>query len=113
MISARWLRGYDDLWLSDVDLGQLVNVVLNRPINARNALRHSRRLTIETSNATIDHEIAAAQANGEISKYLLLEVSKTGTGMVEDVIAQAFELFFTTKDVGNGSSLGMSMIYDL
>jgi len=99
-----------DLWLTQVDPNQLENALLNLCINARDAMSNGGTLTIRTGNCVLDattaaeHELSAGQ-------YLTLTVSDTGIGMSRDVIAHAFDPFFTTKPMGEGTGLGLSMIY--
>jgi PAS domain S-box-containing protein len=99
------------LWKSLVDPNQLENAILNLAINARDAMSAGGKLTITTSNARIDDDYARAQADVEPGQYVLITVSDTGSGMPDDVQKRAFEPFYTTKDVGLGSGLGLSMVY--
>ncbi|NQV59523.1 MAG: PAS domain S-box protein [Alphaproteobacteria bacterium] len=105
------LNSSADLWPCEVDPGQLENALLNLSINARDAMPRGGRLTIETSNIVIDDAYAAAQDDVEAGEYVLLAVSDTGSGMAPEIIAQAFNPFFTTKGAGKGSGLGLSMVY--
>ncbi len=98
------------LWRALVDPNQLENALLNLCINARDAMPDGGRLTIETSNKWMD-ERAGHQRDLSAGQYLALCVSDTGTGMTPDVIARAFDPFFTTKPIGQGTGLGLSMIY--
>jgi len=98
------------LWLANADIAQLENVMVNLVINARDALPEGGKVTIEASNAHLDHSYAA-DAEVPPGQYVLLAVSDTGTGMTADVAAKAFEPFFTTKPVGKGTGLGLSMVY--
>ena len=93
-----------------VDPNQLENALLNLCINARDAMPDGGRLTIETENCWIDARNAVAR-DFEVGPYLKLSVSDTGTGMPPDVMARAFDPFFTTKPLGQGTGLGLSMIY--
>jgi signal transduction histidine kinase len=102
--------GAGGLWTTLVDPNQLENALLNLCLNARDAMPQGGRLTIETANRWLDergardHDIAPGQ-------YISLCVTDTGTGMEPDVAAHAFDPFFTTKPLGQGTGLGLSMIY--
>jgi CheY-like chemotaxis protein len=98
------------LWRSLIDPSQLENAVLNLCINARDAMPQGGKITIETANRWMDRR-AAEQRGLEPGQYISLCVSDTGTGMTPDVIAKAFDPFFTTKPMGEGTGLGLSMIY--
>ena len=98
------------LWHTFVDVGQLENALLNLCINARDAMPHGGRLTIETANRWLD-DMAAMQRGVTPGQYVSLCVSDTGTGMSPDVVARAFDPFFTTKPTGQGTGLGLSMVY--
>ena len=98
------------LWMARADPGQLESALLNLAINSGQAMPGGGTLTIEAANATIDE--AAAKANdAEPGAYVMVAVTDTGTGMSGEVMERAFEPFFTTKDVGEGSGLGLSMVY--
>ena len=98
------------LWPTLIDPNQLENAVLNLVINARDAMPQGGRLTIETANRWLD-ERSARERDLEAGQYVSLCVSDTGTGMPPEVIAKAFDPFFTTKPIGQGTGLGLSMIY--
>jgi signal transduction histidine kinase len=98
------------LWPTLVDPNQLENAVLNLCINARDAMPDGGKLTIETANKWLD-ERAARQQDLPVGQYVSLCVTDSGTGMTPEVIAKAFEAFFTTKPFGEGTGLGLSMIY--
>jgi signal transduction histidine kinase len=102
--------GADDLWPALVDPSQLENSLLNLCINARDAMPEGGRIVIETENRWIDRAQAASQDMPE-GQYLALCVSDTGTGMPPEIVARAFDPFFTTKPMGEGTGLGLSMIY--
>jgi len=102
--------GAAGLWPAFVDPPQLENALLNLCINARDAMPNGGRITIETANKWMD-ERAARQHEMPEGQYLSLCVTDTGTGMAPEVIERAFEPFFTTKPIGEGTGLGLSMIY--
>jgi PAS domain S-box-containing protein len=99
-----------DLWPALVDASQLENALLNLCINARDAMPEGGRIVIETANRSLDGAAARAYDIPE-GEYLTLSVSDTGIGMPPEVIARVFEPFYTTKPIGQGTGLGLSMIY--
>jgi PAS domain S-box-containing protein len=98
------------LWTTLVDTNQFENALLNLCINARDAMPNGGKLTIETGNRWLD-ERAAQDRDLPPGQYASLCVSDTGTGMPPEVIERAFDPFFTTKPIGQGTGLGLSMIY--
>ena len=98
------------LWPALVDASQLESAVLNLCINARDAMPDGGRITIETANKWLD-ERAARERDLPAGQYLSLCVTDTGVGMTPDIIARAFDPFFTTKPTGQGTGLGLSMVY--
>jgi len=102
--------GAAGLWPTLVDPSQLENALLNLCINARDAMPHGGKITIETANRWVDRE-GSKHIEVPEGQYLSLCVSDNGTGMPADVIAKAFDPFFTTKPLGEGTGLGLSMIY--
>jgi PAS domain S-box-containing protein len=99
------------LWTTRCDPNQLESAILNLAINARDAMPDGGRLTIETCNAHLDSHYAARERDVKPGQYVCICVSDTGTGMTRETIARAFEPFFTTKPIGQGTGLGLSMIY--
>ncbi len=102
--------GAAGLWTALVDRNQLENALLNLCINARDAMPEGGRITIETANKWLD-ERAARERELSPGQYISLCVTDTGTGMTPEVIKRAFDPFFTTKPLGQGTGLGLSMIY--
>ena len=102
--------GASGLWPTLVDPNQLESAVLNLCINARDAMPEGGTITIETANRWIDDR-AARKHDLPSGQYVSVCVTDTGTGMPPDVVARAFEPFFTTKPLGDGTGLGLSMIY--
>ena len=102
--------GASSAWPALVDPSQLENALLNLCINARDAMPEGGKITVETANKWFDLK-ASQQHNMPEGQYLSLCVTDTGTGMTPEVIARAFEPFFTTKPIGEGTGLGLSMIY--
>jgi PAS domain S-box-containing protein len=99
-----------DIWWTLVDPNQLENALLNLCINARDAMPDGGRLTIETANRWLDERVAAERDLAP-GRYISLYVTDTGAGMTPEVVARAFDPFFTTKPLGEGTGLGLSMIY--
>ncbi|WP_223471187.1 PAS domain S-box protein [Massilia soli] len=99
------------LWNAFVDISQVENAVLNLCINARDAMAGVGKLTVEVGNAKLDDDYATAHPDVTPGQYVMIAVSDTGSGMPPEVIAQAFEPFFSTKPEGKGSGLGLSMVY--
>ncbi len=101
----------DDLWPTLCDPNQLESAILNLVINARDAMPDGGRLRIETSNEDGDRAYAAHARGMTRGQYVCVCVADTGIGMPPDVVARAFDPFFTTKPIGQGTGLGLSMIY--
>ena len=99
------------LWRALVDPGQFENALLNLTLNARDAMQQGGKLTIKSSNATLDPKHADAHMQIPPGDYVSITVGDDGTGMSAAVQAHALEPFFTTKDIGEGTGLGLSMVY--
>ncbi|CAN5684683.1 hypothetical protein BH11PSE3_BH11PSE3_17860 [soil metagenome] len=94
----------EDLWLVQVDRGQLENALVNLCVNARDAMPAGGRLLIETRN----HPKGPGETLGD---FVVLSVTDSGSGIPPEVLAKVFEPFFTTKGVGKGTGLGLSMVH--
>ncbi len=99
------------LWNTFVDPNQIESALLNLAINARDAMSGAGKLTLEASNASLDEAYARRHAEVLPGQYVMLAVSDTGSGMTPEVIAKAFDPFFSTKAEGKGTGLGLSMVY--
>jgi PAS domain S-box-containing protein len=108
-IDIEFVRG-SGLWKALVDPNELQNAILNLAINARDAMPGGGRLTIETANMSVARDYAEIHGI-QPGQYVLVAVSDTGPGMPPEVVARAFDPFFTTKPAGQGSGLGLSMVY--
>jgi len=97
-------------WPTRVDASQLENALLNLCINARDAMPEGGRLALATANRTLAEEEAAAQEL-PAGDYVCLRVTDTGTGMSHAIVQRVFDPFFTTKPLGQGTGLGLSMVY--
>ena len=100
-----------EVWRTRCDPHQLENALLNLAINARDAMPAGGKLTITAVNSQIDSAIEADARDIAMGEYVCIKVTDTGTGMTPDVISRAFDPFFTTKPIGQGTGLGLSMIY--
>ena len=100
-----------DLPAAVVDTHQLENAILNLVLNARDAMPEGGALTVETSTVDLDEAQAAARPGLTPGRYLVIAVSDTGVGMSPELIEKVFDPFFTTKPLGQGTGLGLSMVY--
>ncbi|PZQ64807.1 MAG: hybrid sensor histidine kinase/response regulator [Phenylobacterium zucineum] len=98
------------LWPSLVDANQLENALLNLCINARDAMPDGGRITIETANRWLDED-ASRHLGLDPGQYVSICVSDTGTGIDKATLERVFDPFFTTKPIGQGTGLGLSMVY--
>ncbi len=101
------------LWNTFVDAVQVENAILNLAINARDAMEGHGRLTIEAGNASLDDSYTSRHADVTPGQYVMIAVTDTGVGIPAELLEQVFEPFFTTKPEGQGTGLGLSMVYGL
>jgi PAS domain S-box-containing protein len=100
----------DPLW-AETDANQLENAILNLTINARDAMPEGGQLTIETRVVELDQAYVATRPDIEPGRYVVIAVSDTGVGMPPELLGKVFDPFFTTKPIGQGTGLGLSMVY--
>ncbi|KAE9641993.1 response regulator [Pseudomonas sp. PB103] len=105
------MRLDDNLWVAEADPNQLESALLNLVINARDAMPDGGKLVVETSNQVLHPQFTEAYSNLAPGDYVMLSVTDNGSGMPQSVINRAFDPFFTTKPIGQGTGLGLSMIY--
>lgn len=101
----------DNLWQTNIDIGDFEDVLLNMTLNARDAMTGSGNLTIETSNCILDTAYCQNNAGAVPGEYVQLVISDNGEGMTQEIQDRIFEPFFTTKDVGKGTGLGLAMVF--
>nr|WP_301294634.1 response regulator [Pseudomonas sp. S3E17] len=99
------------LWTAEADPNQLESALLNLALNARDAMPSGGRLVVETCNRHLDSVFTAAYGTLKPGDYVELSVSDTGCGIPESLMGRVFDPFFTTKPIGQGTGLGLSMIY--
>lgn len=99
------------LWRTEVDKTQLEAAILNLVINARDAMPEGGKLTIEAGNTRLDRDYAEIHEEVNPGQYVCIAITDAGCGMSAATISQALEPFFTTKDVGKGTGLGLPMAY--
>jgi signal transduction histidine kinase len=100
-----------NLWPVDTDPAQLESALLNLAVNSRDAMPDGGHLMIETTNSHLDEQYAAENPGVTPGDYVMLAVTDSGTGIPPEHLDRVIEPFFTTKEVGKGSGLGLSMIY--
>jgi two-component system cell cycle sensor histidine kinase/response regulator CckA len=104
---------HPDLGHAEIDVHQFEQVLMNLAINARAAMPSGGRLTLETANVELDEEYCRTHPEATPGACVMLAVSDTGIGMDEATLGHAFEPFFTTKAPGEGTGLGLAMVYGI
>jgi CheY-like chemotaxis protein len=103
--------GGGGVWPVEVDAAELESVLVNLVVNARDAMPKGGKLTVEASNSYLDDAYCSRHSDVKSGQYVLLSVTDNGVGMTEDVVQHAFEPFYTTKQAGQGTGLGLSQVY--
>ena len=101
------------LWHTWVDPSQIDQILANLTVNARDSIDGSGAITLETENLTVDRNYCLAHPDATPGDYVVLSVTDTGRGMTPEVQARIFEPFFTTKEPGQGTGLGLAMVYGI
>lgn len=109
-IDLAWMPG-NALWQVNVDPSQVDQILANLSVNARDAISGVGRITVETGNVTFDEEDCRHHPDIQAGDYVMLAISDTGCGIDKETLLHIFEPFFTTKDIGEGTGLGLAMVY--
>jgi two-component system, NtrC family, sensor kinase len=103
--------GGGGLWPVEADSAELESVLVNLAVNARDAMPTGGKLTVEASNSYLDEAYGRRHNEVKPGQYVMLSVTDNGIGMSEEVLQRAFEPFYTTKQAGQGTGLGLSQVY--
>ena len=101
----------EELWLVEIDRGQLQAALVNICINSRDAMPGGGKLLVETANVALGADCAQHTADVVAGEYVMINITDSGTGIAPEILERVFEPFFTTKEVGRGTGLGLSMVY--
>lgn len=111
-IKLNWLPD-PDLWTIKIDPTQIDQILVNLLVNARDAIKDTGSITLETKNIVIDEDYCRKNSGFIPGKHVMLAVSDNGCGMDQETISKIFEPLFTTKDVGKGTGFGLSTVYGI
>ena len=111
-IHLAW-RPAPELWQVKMDPSQIDQILANLCVNARDAIEGTGRITIEAENRTVDAEYCSANPEGTPGEYVRLTVSDDGSGMTKEMLTHIFEPFYTTKELGKGTGLGLATVYGI
>jgi two-component system cell cycle sensor histidine kinase/response regulator CckA len=100
-----------DLWQIKADVGQFEQAIINLAVNARDAMPDGGVLTIRTSNVSAEESARLQHKGMPIGEYVQVAVADTGTGIAPEIIDKIFDPFYTTKDIGKGTGLGLATVY--
>jgi CheY-like chemotaxis protein len=100
-----------ELWRTFIDAPQLGSALINLCVNSRDAMPDGGKITMQTANVRLDQAYAAANVDARPGDYVAIAVTDTGSGMSPEVLARAFDPFYTTKSTGKGTGLGLSQVY--
>jgi signal transduction histidine kinase/ActR/RegA family two-component response regulator len=100
-----------ELWRTFIDAPQLGSALINLCVNSRDAMPDGGKITVQTANVRLDQAYAASNVDARPGDYVTIAVTDTGSGMSPDVLARAFDPFYTTKGTGKGTGLGLSQVY--
>ena len=103
----------EDLEMTNADPGQIEQVIINLALNARDAMEGKGSLLLRTENVKLDDEYCRLNVEARPGDYVLLTVSDTGRGMDGETLQHIFEPFYTTKEIGRGTGLGLAMVYGI